>query len=81
MPGVDVTVTVGDHVEPETDERNKRIYVTVNAVVFSFNQALSRYQRLRELLREYDGQATKLGDGQAGFDIGYAKRNEIVGLA
>jgi hypothetical protein len=70
--------------EKPASPHRKRIYVSVNACAFVFNQIERRMRELYELLLEFDlesSQKKPLRAEQVSLDIGYKKRNEIVGLA
>lgn len=65
-------------------KKGKRIYVTINAFVFSINEARRRFLRIKNLLLEYDKKeqdSNMITDGQCSISLGCPFRNEIVSLA
>ncbi len=73
------------------DVRVRRTYATINACAFAHRQVVMRYERLTELLLQYDSTKDPIEQPPCrhagGFtstikmDIGYPRGNEIVGLA
>ena len=74
---------------PEPNYRkNKRIYVSLNVTAETIRQIRLRYAELAELLRQYDLQADgreaqveSAEERKVYFDMGFAKRHEVVGAA
>lgn len=62
-------------------ENHKRIYVSVNAIAFAFNQIAERYEKILEILGEIDAGADTLGPNGVAIELAYPRRNELVGLA
>lgn len=65
-------------------EKGKRTYVTINAFVFSINEAKRRYLRIKNILLDYDkAESTKSSnsEGDYSLSIDCPFRNEIVSTA
>ena len=62
-------------------ENLKRIYVSVNAIAFVFNQISDRYEKILDILREIDTSADTLGPNGVAIGLAYPRRNELIGLA
>ena len=66
------------------DPKSKRIYVTVNAFAFSFNQVDSLFAELESLLKRYhqcQARCTVIHPRQVSIDMGCPDRNTIVRIA
>lgn len=71
-------------VSKEHHKTGKRIYVTVNALVFSLNEARRRFDRVKGLLLHFDAEeraSGELNDGNFQIGMKCAYRNEIVSTA
>lgn len=74
----------GSGVKKGLQPKGKRIYVTVNAFVFSMNEASRRFSRMKRLLVEFNEQerSTKHNsEGNVTISLNCLHRNEIVALA